>query len=324
MNVRQFLATIAIFIQINFLAAAVKVNNWIVEKMNMKPIAQNLASISFANENVEEIRGQDIIVDVFNISSLPILKSDAESLFLTAKAAVVFDVDSDIVLFGQQAKERKPIASLTKLMTAVVVLENAQLDEVVTISKEAIDTEGCFCDFKVGEKLSVENMLHIMLLQSSNDASVALAEYVGGSTANFVAMMNQKVADLEMKDTIFSCPNGLDDDGNFSTAYDMAQLADYALEKSLLWDILRIQEETVSSIDGLQQHYLKNTNTLLKYSANVLGGKTGYTEGAGECLLLVVQHPENRHRIISVVLNTQDRFADSQKLFEWVFANYRW
>lgn len=324
MNARQFLATIAIFIQVNFLAAAVKVNNWIVEKMNMKPIAQNLASISFANENIEETSKQDIISDVFNINSLPVLKNNAESLILLAEAAVAFDVDSDIVLFSQQAKERKPIASLTKLMTAVVVLENAQLNEVVTISKEAIDTEGCFCDFKVGEKLSVKDVLHIMLLQSNNDASVALAEHIGGSTANFVVMMNQKAADLGMKDTIFSCPNGLDDDGNFSTAYDMAQLADYALEKLLLWDILRIQEEIVSSIDGLQQHYLKNTNTLLKYSADVLGGKTGYTEGAGECLLLVVQHPENKHRIISVVLNAQDRFADSQKLFEWVFTNYRW
>ncbi len=321
---RQFLATIAVCIQVNFFAAAIKVNNWIVDKINLKPITQNLALISFSTAEENTASNQDKILDIFNVSSLPILKNDTESLVLSAEAAIAFDVDSDVILFDKNVKERKPIASLTKLMTAIVALENAQLDEVVTISKNAIDTEGCFCNFRVGEQLSLESVLHIMLLRSDNDASVALAEHIGGTAENFVAMMNQKAADLGMNDTFFSCSNGLDDNENFSTAYDMAQLADYALKKPLLWDILRIQEEVVSSSDGLLQHHLKSTNKLLKYSADVLGGKTGYTEGAGECLLLVVQNPENGRRIVSVVLNSQDRFMDSQKLFEWVFANYRW
>lgn len=321
---RRFLAAIAIFIQVNFLAAAVKANNWIVEKISVKPIAQNLASVSFMEEvELKEEKKNNAISEVLNVSSLPVLKNDAVQLSLAAEAAVALDVDSDIILFNKQAKEQKRIASLTKLMTAAVVLENTKLDEVVTISKFAIDTEGSFCNLKAGEQITVENLLHVMILRSSNDASVAFAEHVGGSVSDFVEMMNQKAADLGMRDTTFSCPSGLDDNGNFSTAYDMAQLADYALGHPLIWEIMRIQEETVESIDG-EHHYLKNTNKLLQYSGDILGGKTGYTEGAGGCLLLVSQHPENGHRIVSVVLNADDRFVESQKLFEWVFDSYQW
>lgn len=321
----KIVAAFALFLQMSFLSAAGKVNQWIAEEMNIKLLAQNMASIALLQNDLPmgNEENEEKIVNVLNISSLPIMKQN--SFFsLQSKAGIVLDTDSDVILFEKRAKEKMQIASLTKLMTAIVVMENIDLSEIVEISKKAIDTEGNRVSLKVGEKLSVESLLYMLLLKSSNDAAVALAEHTALSVENFIILMNRKAGELGLKNTVFSCPSGLDDENNFSCAYDIAQLADYALGKPLLWEIMRTQEKTVFSADGARQYYLGNINKLLKYSVDVLGGKTGYTEEAGGCLFLLAQHPENGRRIITVVLNSDDRFSESQRLFEWVFDSYQW
>lgn len=245
---------------------------------------------------------------------------------VNAKSAVVLDVETDTVLYSENSNENFPIASLTKIMTALVVLDNIDLSEVATISKAAFNVEGSKNGLAVGEKISVENLLKIMLVNSNNIAAYALAEHMNGSVDNFIELMNEKADLIGLKNTKFLNSSGLDNEknNNISTAYEMAQLVDYALEKPLIWEILRIQKITLFSLDGKIEHKIKNTNLLLGKLKNITGGKTGMTDEAGQCLVLVVGDPKDNHKIISVVLNAEDRFSETEKLVKWVFGSYRW
>ena len=243
-----------------------------------------------------------------------------------AKSAAVLDVKTGAVLYSKNSGENLPIASLTKIMTALVVLDNADLNKDVIISRNAFNTKGSKNGLAVGEKIAVENLLKIMLVNSNNIAAHALAEHTSGSVDNFVGLMNEKADSIGLENTRFLNPSGLDSKkgNNISTAYEVARLIDYALEKPLIWKILRIQKNTVASVDGKIEHRLKNTNLLLGKLKNITGGKTGLTDEAGQCLVLVVGDPENNHRIISVVLNADDRFSETEKLVKWVFGSYQW
>jgi D-alanyl-D-alanine carboxypeptidase (penicillin-binding protein 5/6) len=136
----------------------------------------------------------------------------------------------------------------------------------------------------------------------------------------------EKAQALGLKDTRFFNPTGLDETGedNYATARDLAQLADYALDKELIWSISRTPEATVFSLDQKQKHYVKNTDELLWKEGNIYGGKTGYTVAAGQCLLLISETADKKHKVISVVLNAEDRFAEMKRLNDWVFNVYRW
>ncbi len=245
---------------------------------------------------------------------------------IKAKSAIVLDAKTGTVLYSENSGENLPIASLTKIMTALVVLDSADLNKDVLISRNAFNTKGSKNGLAVGEKITVENLLKVMLVNSNNISAVALAEHTSRSVDNFVLLMNEKADSIGLKNTEFLNPSGLDgkEDNNISTAYEMAQLVDYALEKPLIWEILRIQKTTVASIDGKIEHRLKNTNLLLGKLKNITGGKTGLTDNAGQCLALIVGDPENNHRIISVVLNADDRFSETEKLAKWVFGSYQW
>lgn len=245
-----------------------------------------------------------------------------------ARSALVLDVDTDKVLYSKNQDERLPIASLTKLMTALVVLDRANLEDIAIISHQAVDSEGVAGNLVPAEKITIRNLLYILLIESSNDAAVALAENISGSPEQFVQLMNEKAESFGLKNTHFANPSGLDlsdgENGNYSTAFELAQLTDAALDKSLIWQILRIEEIDVSSLDGKINHHLKNTNQLLEKMPNIIGGKTGYTEQAGEVLILAANHPANDCQIISVVLNANDRFKETEKLVNWTFQAYNW
>ena len=249
---------------------------------------------------------------------------------IEAKSALVLDVGTDTVLYSKNSDEKMPIASLTKIMTALVVLESIDLNDTVTISKNAFDTAGRKDSLVVNEKIKAEDLLKIMLIRSNNTAAVSLAEHSSGSVEEFVKLMNQKAESLGLKNTNFSNPTGFDSDENYSTAYDLAQLFDYASDELLIWEILRIQEcrggsrPAPTSLDGNIKHNLKNTNLLLGKLENITGGKTGLTDEAGQCLALIVGDPVNNHRIISIVLNAEDRFLETERLVRWVFGSYAW
>lgn len=255
---------------------------------------------------------------------LPRKIDNSEDFLVDAKSAVVLDAGTDMVLYSKNSDEKLPMASLTKIMTAIVILDNSKLDDIVIVSENAMKIEGRKNGLTAGERIKLESLLKIMLVESNNTATVALAEHIGGNVDVFVDLMNEKAKNLELKNTKFSNPAGLDQLENYSTAYEIAQLVDYAMENLLLWDILRIQSATVYSADKKIKHTIKNTNLLLGKFKNITGGKTGFTDEAGQCLVLVVGDPEENHRIISVVLGASDRFLETERMVKWVFASYKW
>ena len=271
---------------------------------------------------------------------IPTRKPDYVDIKLWAGSSAVVDVDSGTLLEYADGRKETQIASLTKIMTAVLTVENvSDLDEEVVITPAALrvdgTTVGCptsvFCNSQKlvnGEKISVRSLLSAMLLDSANDAATALGIQVGGSKENFVAMMNAKAKSLGLKDTHFCTPSGLEIDGEenqcYSSAYDIARIAAYSLKYELIWDIMRTKEMTVTSLDGKYVHQLKNTDMLLDQMADCLGGKTGFTPLAGKSLLLAAVDPTGSHRIIAVILNDESRWTDMKALVAWTFDNYEW
>jgi D-alanyl-D-alanine carboxypeptidase len=279
-------------------------------------VAQKLDGWDFYKQNLFYENG---------LSPLP-SKVKSENIDVNAKSVFVMDDGTDFAFYEKNSGERKPIASLTKIMTALVVLENGKLSDIVTISPKAIAVFGDKEGMVAGEKIKMGDLLKLMWIDSNNTAAYALAEYAGGTEENFVALMNQKASNLGLKDTKYFNPTGLDSVGgeNYSTAYELAQLTQYALSKSLVWEISRTEEATLYSIDKKQKHYVKNTDELLPQMDNVFGGKTGYTTDAGQCLILITESQDQKHKVISVVLDAKDRFAETKKIVDWVFGNFSW
>lgn len=261
----------------------------------------------------------------------PYLREGWEDLELEAKAAIVLDRETGKILYGKNINERLPIASLTKLMTALIVVENTDLDEKVIISKKAVETEGNRVDLWPQEAISVKNLLCGLLVSSSNDAAVALAEHLDlprpdhiRSGGDFVDLMNERARTLGLKNTHFANSAGFDEPENSSTAYDLVRFTSFLLDRPLIFEILRIPRARVYSTDGRINHLLLNTNKLLGVLPNIIGGKTGFTEEAGQTLILVIKEPTKNHHIISVVLGSDDKFADTEKMVKWVLEAYKW
>ncbi len=246
---------------------------------------------------------------------------------IESKSAILMEIkeNSERILFQENIESRLPIASLTKIMTVVVAFENIPLEKIIKISKEAVNQEGEAGKLVVGEEISVKNLLYAMLLESSNDAAFALASDFG--LENFVNLMNEKAKILQLKNTNFSNPIGLDDPNNFSTSYDLARLLDYSLKNKFLWQILKTSSFETTDVSGKFFHHWENTNKLLGILSNVVGGKTGWTTGAGGCVALVIENSKNNSKIASVLLGAADenkRFEETETLIDWVFKAYHW
>jgi D-alanyl-D-alanine carboxypeptidase (penicillin-binding protein 5/6) len=270
----------------------------------------------------------------------PIRKPDYKDIKIWSGSSVAIDVDSGTILEYSDGRKQTQIASLTKIMTAVLAVENVKnLDEETTLTAEALHvdgtTVGCptsvFCNsesFHIGEKVTVRNLLKAMLLDSANDAATAIGIHIAGTPDNFVQIMNKKAQDLGLKDTHFCTPSGLEIDGQesqcYSSAYDIARIAAYSLKYNLIWDIMRTEDDQFSSADGKYTHTIKNTDLLLSQMPDCIGGKTGFTPMAGKSLLLAAADPTKKHRIISVILDDENRWQDMRSLVDWVFSNYEW
>jgi D-alanyl-D-alanine carboxypeptidase len=268
---------------------------------------------------------------------LPQRKIDFMKAKVLAGASVVIDVDSGIILHFERGRDHLPIASLTKIMTAVLVMENVKnLDEPVTIDSEALAAVparvGCPTSLKctserlhLGEKITAGDLMTAMLIDSANDAAVALGKHIAGSQKDFAEMMNAKAEELNLGDSHFCNPSGLDAEGCYSSAYDLARIAAYSMKYDNLWKIMNTQEASIASCDVKYEHLLKNTDMLLGQIPNCLGGKTGFTYTAGESLMLAATDPETgTHKIIAVILNDNNRWKDMQDLIDWTFHNYDW
>lgn len=240
---------------------------------------------------------------------------------INSRAGIIYDRKSKRVIWGKAENEKRPMASTTKIMSAIVVLENANLNDVVTVSKKSAGTGGSRLGLKSGDKITVNDLLYGLLLVSGNDAAVALAEYVGGSVQGFSDKMNAKAEEFGLENTHFITPHGLDMQEHYTTAMELAKMTDYALEIKKFASIVNTKS-IVISING-QSKTLNNTNELLGNLEGVNGVKTGFTNGANRCLVTSV----NREgmNIITVVLGAdtkKDRTKDSVQLIEYAYKNY--
>ena len=274
----------------------------------------NFTSVVYADDidDLEIIDWSDKILETTNTS---------EETKINSRAAVIYDRKSQKIIWGKKENERRPMASTTKIMTAIVVLENANLSDTVTVSKKAGGTGGSRLELKAGDKITVNNLLYGLLLVSGNDAAVALAEYVGGSVEGFAQMMNKKASELGLENTHFVTPHGLDMQEHYTTAFELAKMADYALNIEKFAQIVNTKNITIS-ISGRSKN-LTNTNELLGNLNGVNGVKTGFTNGANRCLVTSVNR--DGMNIITVVLGAdtkKDRTNDSVKLIEYAYQNY--
>lgn len=258
-----------------------------------------------------------------NVFSIPtsIESSDKIKKQIYSKHAIIYERNSHKILFEKNIHQKCAMASTTKIMTAIVVLENAKLSDIVTVSRKAATTGGSRLGLKYKDKISVKNLLYGLLLRSGNDAAVALAEYVGGNFNTFIKMMNKKAISLGLCCTHFESPHGLDSSEHFTTAYELALITDYALNIDTFRKIVSTHQCSIQ-INNYSKT-ISNTNELLG-KQNVYGVKTGFTGNAGRCLVTSAKK-DNDIDIIVVVLGADTkkiRTSDSSKLISYAFDNF--
>lgn len=247
-----------------------------------------------------------------------------------AAIAILFEEDGkEKILYQKNIKEKLPIASLTKLMSAMIVIDKYPLDKEVTVSQRAVSTEGESGRLSPGEKISIENLLDLSLLVSSNDAAQALAEVIGEK--KFVDLMNKKTNEIGLKNTHFANSHGLDAKGNFSTAEDLVLLTQYSiLYYPKIWEILGMKEKKLIGKDNLGReifHHPRNVARELLDEKSVIGAKTGYTEDAGETIILTARAPGNpKGNMVIVILGVGigERIQKAKELYDWVLKAFRW
>ncbi|MBD3330990.1 hypothetical protein GF354_05715 [Candidatus Peregrinibacteria bacterium] len=271
---------------------------------------------------INESELQSISVSAVNEEKKTIKKNEFVSPVIYAEGVIAMDLNSDTILFEKNLHEKRAIASITKLMTALIILEENNIYDIVTISQNAANIEGSQMYLRAGEKITIENLIYGIMIQSANDAAYALAEYNAGSVSAFVEKMNKKASILGLINTNFANPAGLDNPHNYSTPFDIAKLAKTVYQKPLIQVAANTKEMQVNSVKGGLQHKLTNTNKLLDSYLHIKGLKTGKTNSAGLCLVAIGEN--NGNNIITVVLNSPDRFKESKILIDWVFRAYNW
>lgn len=259
---------------------------------------------------------------IFPWSALAQEGEAAEVFSASAKAAVLIEQQTGEVLYAQNENAPLPMASTTKVMTALMVLEYGRLDEVVTTSRNAFGVPGTSIYLSLGEKLTLEQMLYGLMLASGNDAAVAIAEHIGGSVDNFCQKMTERAAQLGCRDTVFKTPHGLPNSIHHTTAYDLALIAREAMKYPLFRKIVSTQRATIPWEGRTYNRILNNKNRLLSNYAGATGIKTGYTKAAGRCLVFGAER--DGLEVVGVVLNCPGWFDEAAKVMDYGFANYRY
>lgn len=262
----------------------------------------------------------------------------ADELNLNSEAAILVEVSTGRILYEKNSTKQMYPASTTKVLTAILVIENCELDEIVTVRESSlsnIPSGYVTCNLQVGEQLSVKDLLYALMIPSANDAAYVLAEYVAGSVEEFSVMMNDKARQLGCKTTHFVNPNGIHEDSHYSSAYDLYLIADYAMKNEFFRSLVATTEYTLPATEKYpnEDRVLETTNELLNENSrkyfykNAIGIKTGYTSKAGNCLIGGASR--DGLEFIAVVLNggttnegLNSRYVDSKKLFEYAYDNF--
>ncbi len=273
----------------------------------------------------DDLSPSDDIIDMSEIlndmESIETSSDTIQTPTINSRAYVVIDRNSNTILIGKNENQKKKMASTTKIMTAIIVIENVDLTDTVEISQKAASTGGSRLGLETGDKITVYDLLYGLMMRSGNDAAVALAEYVAGSITDFAILMNEKAESLGLTSTHFVTPHGLDEDEHYTTAYELALLSNYAMDNEIFAKIVGTTNYTIT-INGYPKS-LTNTNELLGALNGVYGIKTGFTNGANRCLVTCCKRGEMD--IICVVLGADTkkyRTTDSIKLIEYAFSNF--
>lgn len=277
-------------------------------------ITENLLVFNQIPQNNSAVAG------IQKINTLPVSK-DISPPALSAHAILIKDMATGIVLYQKDASQRVPIASVTKIMTALLGSEYFKANQTLTVS-DSVAISGSKIGLTRGEVITFRSLLYGMLLNSGNDAAYAIAENYPGGVLGFVSAMNKKAAQLNLPNTHFDNPAGFDSPRQFSSAYDIAVITQEALKDYQLSRVVATKDTEVTSVDKKYKHTLRNLNVLLSKVSGVLGVKTGYTEGAKENLVTLVEREGNK--VLIVVLGSDNRFGESTKLIDWTYQNFTW
>lgn len=248
----------------------------------------------------------------FTVSAAP-----AAALGTSAASAVLIEAESGHILYEKDAHTPRPMASTTKIMTALVVIEAGRLDEVTKVSPSAAATEGSSIYLKPGERISVRNLLYGLMLESGNDAAAALAEHVGGSIEGFASLMNRRAALMGLKSTRFCNPSGLPDQNHYTTAYELALIGRQGLRNPVFAEIVSTKSYKAPMEDGSGVRYFTNGNKLLRLYPHATGMKTGFTKQAGRCLISSAER--DGVTLIAVTLNDGNDWNDHMTMHNYGF-----
>ncbi len=251
------------------------------------------------------------------ISLLFIFTDNAEALGVSAESAIVIVPDTLEVIYEKNAYERMPMASTTKIMTAILAIEKSDPDAVVTVSANASGQEGSSIYIETGDKIRMEDLLYGLMLNSGNDAAVAIAEYCSGNTENFAREMTEMARRIGAKNTAFKNPSGLFEEGHYTTAYDLSIITAYAMKNEVFRRLVSCREKSATVNEG-DILYFKNHNKLLKLYDGAIGVKTGYTKKCGRCLVSAAE--KDGVELIAVTLNAPDDWTDHMKMMDYGFS----
>lgn len=260
-----------------------------------------------------------ILILLFSLISVSAAQVSEGGICVSAKSAALYQPDTGRFAFTKNSKRRMPMASTTKIMTALVAIENiSSLDEAVEVDESSIGTEGSSAYLKSGDVVTVEELLYALLLQSANDAAVALAVHIGGSVDAFADMMNERAEKMGLSDTHFANPHGLDADGHYTTAEDLAKIAAEAIDNETIYSIVSTYKKTLIN-DERRRTYV-NHNKLLNLYDGAIGVKTGFTDEAGRCLVGAAER--DGVRLISVTLDAPSDWQDHEKMLDFGFDRF--
>jgi D-alanyl-D-alanine carboxypeptidase len=255
-----------------------------------------------------------VISLIFSIFTLFIYGDN--SLSLSARSAILYSPDNDSVVFGKNENTRLPMASTTKIMTAILAIELCNLEKIITVPPESVGVEGSSIYLKENDSISIKDLIYSVLLQSANDAAVALAYTISGDITSFSNLMNEKALEIGLCDTSFKNPHGLDEEGHFTTAYDLARLTAYALKNETFKKIASTYK--YSFFISENPRIIVNHNKLLNRYDGAIGVKTGYTKKSGRCLVGAAKRDDVE--LISVTLDAPDDWSDHAKLLDLGFS----
>lgn len=299
----NFFAIILITV-ISLLPSTPKTNDW--ETIFRNKIDKNQAKTYEAEKN--------------DYKPIPESVDEFKLLSSSAKAAYFVDINSGKVLYEKNGNQKLPPASTVKLMTAIITVTNTKLNSIITIKPQNTQLNDSTMGLVYGDRITVKELLHGLLINSGSDASLNLATHISGSEISFVKIMNQKAKIFGLENTNFTNPVGWDEAENYSTAKDLTILAKIALQNDLIKEIVSKNNHISRSENG-NFYYLKNTNLTLG-SEGYFGIKTGTTYNAGENF--IVYYKDESREIIGTVLNSTARFEETKKIIEWTKGNYSW